>query len=132
MFILTLKNSVTDNISVVTFLAGGLLEVAIGEVEDVYFVSGNSPDKFWCQLVEEAEALEQLMTALDSHYKALEVSGGAQGPSMPGSVCCAKFSEDSRWYRARVDKLYGGEAEVQFVDYGNSERVALSDIKVRT
>ena len=40
-----------------------------------------------------------------------------------GSVYVAKWSEDSVWYRARVDRVVGETVEVTFLDYGNKETI---------
>ncbi len=45
-----------------------------------------------------------------------------------GSVCIAKFSQDDMWYRARVDSVSENKCNVFFFDYGNYERVALSEM----
>merc|ERR1719341_356041 len=47
---------------------------------------------------------------------------------MGGVVCLAKWSEDGVWYRAKVDKMEGEAVEVTFLDYGNTELVATSNI----
>jgi len=44
------------------------------------------------------------------------------------SLCCAKFSADSHWYRAEVLESWDSTCLVQFVDYGNKETVSIGDI----
>jgi hypothetical protein len=82
-----------------------------------------TPGEFYLQLVKNNEALDQLMEELAatnfSSPSRLEV----------GCACAAQFSEDGSWYRARVKALLGDSATVQYVDYGNSEDVAVSTIK---
>ncbi|XP_054718461.1 RING finger protein 17-like [Uloborus diversus] len=46
-----------------------------------------------------------------------------------GEACIAKFDMDSCWYRAEVIEHYPGRCKVHFVDYGNYERVLLTDIR---
>ena len=42
-----------------------------------------------------------------------------------GSPCCARFSDDKLWYRAKiVEKMRNNLFKVRFVDYGNCEIVA--------
>ncbi|XP_071536637.1 RING finger protein 17-like isoform X2 [Panulirus ornatus] len=49
---------------------------------------------------------------------------------IPGDPVIARFHLDNKWYRATVVKLEeNGEAEVQFVDYGNTETVKLHDLR---
>ena len=45
-----------------------------------------------------------------------------------GQACLAKYIDDNGWYRAQVKDLRDDEAEVLFVDYGNSSLVSFSDI----
>ena len=35
-----------------------------------------------------------------------------------GELCAAKFV-DEEWYRAKIEKMSGGDASVLYVDYGN-------------
>jgi len=55
-------------------------------------------------------------------------TGGVGYKPSPGTVCCARFSEDNQWYRAKVEKLSGGNAEVFYLDFGNLETLPLSKL----
>lgn len=49
----------------------------------------------------------------------------------PGFPCCAQFSEDGMWYRARVTRIVDQDkVEVNYVDFGNSEVLSLSAIRL--
>lgn len=43
-----------------------------------------------------------------------------------GDLCAAKFVEDNMWYRAKVEKVGGGKAQLLYVDYGNRDEVPLT------
>lgn len=45
-----------------------------------------------------------------------------------GSLVAAKFSEDGAWYRGSILYL-GQDATVEFVDFRNSEKVSLADLR---
>ena len=48
----------------------------------------------------------------------------------PGQECCALFTLDNMWYRARVLEFpKPGEILVQYVDFGNSELVTPDKIR---
>jgi staphylococcal nuclease domain-containing protein 1 len=47
----------------------------------------------------------------------------------PGTVCCARFTVDDEWYRARVKSRSGGEYTVYFIDYGNTDVVGRDRLK---
>ena len=99
-----------------------------GRSYDVAVCYIQSLNEFYCQLLSNSNALDELMVKIDSHctsQRALEVS-----PTVPGTPVFAKFSEDQAWYRAvstgNADK---GACCVKFVDYGNSETVSKSCLK---
>jgi len=48
-----------------------------------------------------------------------------------GTLCAALYSEDELWYRSRVTELDrdGGNAVVLFIDYGNSDTVAIDSLR---
>ena len=85
------------------------------------------PDMFWVQSLETPDIakLPPLMHALGAHC-------GKQSPSrvpVLGELCCAKFSEDDVWYRARVVSFPSlSECKVRFLDYGNCEICAVSEV----
>lgn len=83
-----------------------------------------SPFEFWCQISSNSIDLDRMMEELNAKYEKMSDSGSMLVDVKPGAFCCAKFTDDQRWYRAQVVKALSGEAEVQFVDYGNSEIVA--------
>lgn len=49
-----------------------------------------------------------------------------------GVFCCAQFTEDDCWYRARITKCdsKGDKVEVIYVDYGNHESLASSRLRM--
>ena len=58
--------------------------------------------------------------------------GSPQSSMLPvlGQLCCAKFSEDGMWYRARVDACLSlTSLGVHFLDYGNKEVVSVSNVR---
>lgn len=86
-----------------------------------------SPQSFFLQVVDRAAALElgDLSTQLQHTCPALP-----QLPSVVvGQLCCALFSEDQCWYRARVTEVYDSSVKVAFVDFGNTEEIALSSLR---
>ncbi|PRP74122.1 hypothetical protein PROFUN_06447 [Planoprotostelium fungivorum] len=83
-------------------------------------LSGN---QFYVQIVgtPEAQKLEALMKQLETNTEPLV------GPTN-GQLVRAQFSEDEHFYRAKIVKIHGNEAEIRYVDFGNSERVPLSKL----
>ncbi|GFT20671.1 tudor domain-containing protein 1 [Nephila pilipes] len=104
----------------ISFATGQLLSVIVSFIE--------SPFKFWCQLMDEAEILEQLVTDIESQY--LEGSHPIDAIALnPGTYCMVKYSVNETWYRAQIKScLPEKEFEVFYIDYGNSEVTTLSEI----
>ncbi|XP_005100071.2 staphylococcal nuclease domain-containing protein 1 [Aplysia californica] len=82
---------------------------------------------FYVQKVENGSTLEKLMDELRQDMEANPPLPGAY-TARKGETCAAKFSQDNQWYRAKVEKVEGGEALVFFIDYGNRERTSVSQL----
>ncbi|GAA5856749.1 hypothetical protein JCM8547_008820 [Rhodosporidiobolus lusitaniae] len=74
--------------------------------------------------------LETLMSDLTLFHRENDVTPANFQPRN-GDLVSAKFSEDNSWYRARVRRSNHAkkEAEVVYVDYGNSETVPFSRLR---
>uniref|UniRef100_A0A1I7XQM5 Staphylococcal nuclease domain-containing protein 1 n=1 Tax=Heterorhabditis bacteriophora TaxID=37862 RepID=A0A1I7XQM5_HETBA len=103
--------------------------------------------KFAAQLVEDGAKLEK-MTAdfreqlrahppLTGSYNAKVLSKIFQKKlrnfymrfyTQRGDLCAARFSVDGQWYRAKVENVRAGQAEVLYIDYGNRETVSASSL----
>ena len=88
----------------------------------------NSPYHFFVQMIDKIEALEVLVGELGEFYSNSANQKPLNNASV-GSSCAAKFTEDESWYRAKIQSLKGTQADVLFVDYGNSETQAVSGLK---
>ena len=102
--------------------AGKSVEVAMAHV--------NSPQLFFCHLVESVEQLEVMMTQLDQQYTALKESDLQLLHARVGTICAAQYSEDNSWYRAEVTAAEKGKYKVKFVDYGNGEWLTANKLKI--
>lgn len=102
------------------FVQGQLIPVTVSYIE--------SPMKFWCQLVDEAEILDDLMVNIETQVSNLPV---VDGVLRVGMYCIAQYYEDEAWYRAQVKSCQPGNVyEVFFVDFGNSENVPVSQVLI--
>eukprot|EP00058_Branchiostoma_floridae_P024135 XP_002609625.1 hypothetical protein BRAFLDRAFT_125037 [Branchiostoma floridae] len=105
------------------------VDLTEGSNVEVYVSVTLSPSNFWCQLASTTSELASLMEKICDYYAAINNEEVLQDPQ-PGMPCIAQFSEDQGWYRAKVIKVEGDGVEVIFVDYGNSEKVERSLVKV--
>ncbi len=73
-------------------------------------------------------SLEKLMREFSLHHKTVASPPGFVPRG--GDLVSAKFS-DGQWYRAKVRRASAikKEAEVTFIDYGNQDTVAFSNIR---
>jgi staphylococcal nuclease domain-containing protein 1 len=76
-------------------------------------------------------ALETLMSKFKSFHMNSANNKGLEGPPKAGEYVAAKFTEDGQWYRARIrsNDRAAKEAEVVYIDYGNSEKIPWSRLR---
>ncbi|XP_076320175.1 uncharacterized protein LOC143230461 [Tachypleus tridentatus] len=97
---------------------------------DVTVVYAISPSEFYCQLTEHASELVEVMKKLDVTYSELNDSSLSLINPHVGSPCAVFYSAGGTWYRGKVVSLLDTFIEVQFVDYGNSEKVSSNKVKI--
>ncbi|EEC06444.1 hypothetical protein IscW_ISCW004702 [Ixodes scapularis] len=100
---------------------------AMGVMQKVALSFYKSPSEFWLQLESSKGTLESLLEALHNHY-----SGQASVSSFEakiGMYCVAFYAEDGHWYRARVLQVMSDHAKVIYIDFGNSDRVELQNLR---
>ncbi|XP_049513252.1 uncharacterized protein LOC119466618 isoform X2 [Dermacentor silvarum] len=86
-----------------------------------------TPGEVFVQLAETRNALEQLMSEMQTYYATL--GDVISSDIRPGQACVALYSEDGQWYRARVVHAKGGLLGVQYVDYGNCEEIPEGSVR---
>ncbi|RKP40139.1 hypothetical protein BJ085DRAFT_24850 [Dimargaris cristalligena] len=101
------------------------VDVVVSEIID-----GN---KFYLQFVKDAiPGLENLMAEASVYHQtpAAIMSATASGfqPKV-GDICCAQFTIDNQWYRARIDQIQNNVAQVFYIDYGNSEALPFNRLR---
>jgi staphylococcal nuclease domain-containing protein 1 len=76
-------------------------------------------------------ALTELMSAFRSFHLNPANNKGLETPPKAGDFVAAKFSADDEWYRARIrrNNREAKEAEVVYIDYGNSEVIPWSRLR---
>ncbi|KAM4771220.1 tudor domain-containing protein 15 [Rhinophrynus dorsalis] len=95
-----------------------------GIVLDVTVSHVNSPGDFWCQQYANSNELKQLMEDLQNYYSS------CNDAYQHGQVACVAKNCNGKFYRAAViNKVSEKDIDLIFVDYGNIERVSLSDLR---
>lgn len=97
---------------------------AIGSVLDISVSYIESPNDFWCQLVQNAGHLKLLMHNIQARY------ANSEFEPLADMACIARHPENGMWYRALViHKHETPHVNVLFVDYGQTETVSLYDLR---
>lgn len=82
---------------------------------------------FWCLLNDSKDKRELMMTELANTYRSVE-------PDITYAIerdqTCCVLSQDEKWYRAVVENCDQGVVTVSMVDYGFSEQVPKSNLRV--
>ena len=103
--------------------------VMVGVDELVEIVSVETSTTLKCQLLKYSDQLEELAESLADIPASMVIP-----ENVSVDMCClAMFSEDECWYRARItDILTPDQVNIQFVDYGNTDSVDRSNLRVLT
>ena len=99
----------------------------VGTTESVKVSYMIYASKFYVQLEVNAEALKSVMMAVEAVCTGVAPLRADQ--LQVGLPCCAQYSEDGKWYRAKILSLSSNLVEVLYVDYGNTDSVSLSSVK---
>ncbi|XP_068162272.1 tudor domain-containing protein 1 [Antennarius striatus] len=104
------------------------LTQAVGDSFAVVVTHLQSPSEIIVQKVENAGVIQELQLKLREHC--CQANPPQNFRPAPGTVCCAQFSEDKQWYRAKI-LAYSSEEHVciGYLDFGNSEEVDLSHLQ---
>ncbi|KAL7409726.1 transcription factor [Mrakia frigida] len=77
------------------------------------------------------KALEKLMNEFTLYHKTTAAKSPTGWTPKAGDIISGQFSEDDRWYRARVKRASAlkKECEVVFIDYGNEETLPFTRVR---
>ena len=95
-----------------------------------------SGDKGYCTYVKSANEIMLQLCKYEDNVVAITENVATAAETAPsltdpqeGDPCLALYSEDDQWYRGLIQKIEGSNVSVLFVDYGNIETVADSNLK---
>ena len=109
-----------------------VIEVLPNQVKSVMISHCTGLTDFWCQMAGFTDELNNLMDELAMEYDLINFRPVGNRHFPVGSPCIAKYSEDNTWYRAVVVDAVAGSYSVQFVDYGNIEKVNPANMRQMT
>lgn len=98
------------------FSIGSVLDVSVSYIE--------SPNDFWCQLVQNTGHYKLLMHRIQAHY------AGSEFQPLVETACVARHPNNGMWYRALVIHRHETpHVDVLFVDYGQMETVSIYELR---
>ena len=106
--------------------AGEVETLELGEAISLIFLSAEGLSAFCCQPASTADDLATLMDDIAAFYED-EANQTEHTPEV-GQQCIARFTEDDGWYRASVEAVSEEGINVKYIDYGNSETVAMDRV----
>ncbi|KAM9356317.1 tudor domain-containing 6 [Pholidichthys leucotaenia] len=96
----------------------------IGSVLDVIVSCIETPNDFWCQLIQNERHLKMLMHDIQAHYADSEYRPNVE------LACVARHPDNGIWYRALViHKRTTPHVDVLFVDYGQTETLSVCELR---
>ncbi|XP_030411140.1 tudor domain-containing protein 6-like isoform X3 [Gopherus evgoodei] len=101
----------------------------IAQTVETYVTVVKGPEYFWCQMAD-PEIINYLEKKLQETGE-LEISSVDEFRSSirSGDICIAKYSEDGKFYRAKVSSIKDNNLTVRHVDYGSEELVGREMIR---
>uniref|UniRef100_A0A8R1HJY3 Staphylococcal nuclease domain-containing protein 1 n=1 Tax=Caenorhabditis japonica TaxID=281687 RepID=A0A8R1HJY3_CAEJA len=78
--------------------------------------------RFYAQNIEDGAKIEKMTSEMRQTLSENPPIAGSF-TARRGDLCIAKFSQDGQWYRAKVESIRAGQAEVFYIDYGNRETI---------
>ena len=104
--------------------------LVINQAYEVYVSYIVSAKEFYCSLTHKSDSLDVVMKKLENMSAANSLTELEATAIKPDKAVVSVFSEDKAWYRAKIlTPPQGGFVQVQYVDYGNSEKVPVVNLK---
>ena len=102
----------------------------VGTRQPIQVTHVSSPTDFYCQVLDNVDAVVAVQDLLTTHEATF---AGKLTKSSLNQPCAAVYSETDEWYRAEITEITSDtKAIVQFVDWGNSEEVPVTNLKPLT
>ena len=105
-------------------------KLSSSQVEEVFVSYVTESGDFFVQLSKTSPDLQTIEMLVSETYDQMGPTEDALEMCFVDSPCCAKFSQDFKWYRALVTRIFSeAQVEVLFVDYGNTDTLKVEAVK---
>ncbi|XP_077309891.1 tudor domain-containing protein 1 [Lithobates pipiens] len=109
-------------------MQGKPVSFSVGDQFEALITVFHNPEMFFCQQVQTAKQLAELVAAMNKKCSALNTT--LISLPEPGNLCCAQFTADNNWYRASIVKHISEDtALVGYLDFGNTETLHISRLR---
>ncbi|XP_018362719.1 PREDICTED: maternal protein tudor-like isoform X1 [Trachymyrmex cornetzi] len=98
----------------------------LSSTHNVFVSYADHPTNIWLQRYLDVDLETKLAKDLQQYYAS---SGQNLKPEIH-LLCATKYSDDGQWYRGKITSLTETTAYINYIDYGNSEEVALDSLMV--
>uniref|UniRef100_A0A8B9QB14 Tudor domain containing 6 n=1 Tax=Apteryx owenii TaxID=8824 RepID=A0A8B9QB14_APTOW len=100
-----------------------------GQTVKIYVTVVKGPEYFWSQGAdtENIKYIEEKIK--EAENLGLNSMNDCRSSIKTGDICIAKYSEDGKYYRAKVSNIKGDNLVVQYVDYGTEETVGMEMVR---
>ncbi|XP_061228263.1 tudor domain-containing protein 6 [Neopsephotus bourkii] len=100
-----------------------------GQTVKIYITVGDGPEYFWSYSADTEDMKyieEKIEEAENIGLKSLNDCGAC---IKIGDICLAKYSQDGKFYRAKVSSVEGDRVVVRHVDYGSEETISMDLVR---
>ncbi|KAM6207791.1 tudor domain-containing protein 6 [Sarcoramphus papa] len=100
-----------------------------GQTVKIYVTVVNGPEYFWSHSAdtEDMNYIEEKIE--EAENLGLNSLNNCRSCIKSGDVCLAKYSQDGKFYRAKVSSVKGDNVVVRHVDYGSEEAVSMEMVR---
>uniref|UniRef100_A0A672UDV1 Tudor domain containing 6 n=1 Tax=Strigops habroptila TaxID=2489341 RepID=A0A672UDV1_STRHB len=100
-----------------------------GQTVKIYVTVGNGPEYFWsCSAdTEDMKYIEEKIE--EAENTGLNSLNDCRACIKSGDICLAKYSQDGKFYRAKVSSVEGDSVVVRHVDYGSEETISMELVR---
>ncbi|XP_018353793.1 PREDICTED: maternal protein tudor-like isoform X3 [Trachymyrmex septentrionalis] len=98
----------------------------LSSTHNVFVSYTDHPTNIWLQRYLDVDLETKLARDLQQYYAS---SGQNLKPEIH-LLCATKYSDDGQWYRGKIVSLTETTAYINYIDYGNSEEVALDSLMI--
>ncbi|XP_068252829.1 tudor domain-containing protein 6-like [Nyctibius grandis] len=100
-----------------------------GQTVKIYVTAANGPESFWSHTAdtEDMHYIEEKIE--EAENLGLNSLNDCTSCIKSGDICLAKYSEDGKFYRAKVSSIKGDNVVVRHVDYGSEEAVSMEMVR---